>query len=294
MLRSAGFDANPVLVSTRNHGVPLFPTLKGFNYVITAVEFSNGSYILLDATELYSLPNVLPTRVLNWKGRLIKKDGSSYFIGLAPKKHSTEDSYINAQINNDGIVKGVMSVKLTNQNALNFRKRTNALKEEDVISKLEEKYLIEIKNFKVTNKRFLEKPINQRLKFTSDNLVERINGKLYIAPLLFLTKTKNPFKLENRKFPVDFERPWREKKTIVLQVPEGFQVESFPESMAIGLPDNLGVFKFQIKVIGSQINIISLMQINNGIIGQEYYQYLKEFYKKMIKKQSEKIVLIKK
>ena len=34
MLRSQGVDANPVLVSTRNNGIPLFPTRKGFNYVI--------------------------------------------------------------------------------------------------------------------------------------------------------------------------------------------------------------------------------------------------------------------
>ena len=37
MLRSQGVNANPVLISTRNNGIPLFPTREGFNYVICSV-----------------------------------------------------------------------------------------------------------------------------------------------------------------------------------------------------------------------------------------------------------------
>ena len=33
MLRAANLKANPVLISTRSNGVPLFPTMEGFNYV---------------------------------------------------------------------------------------------------------------------------------------------------------------------------------------------------------------------------------------------------------------------
>ena len=75
MLRFAGLEANPVLVSSRGNGVPLFPTLNGFDYVISIVQFPDNSYILLDATEMYSLPNVLPVRALNWDGRIVRKYG---------------------------------------------------------------------------------------------------------------------------------------------------------------------------------------------------------------------------
>ena len=71
MLREAGLGANPVLVSTRNHNIPLFPTLDGFNYVVSLVEFTDGNSILLDATEKYAMPNVLPYRALNWNGRKV-------------------------------------------------------------------------------------------------------------------------------------------------------------------------------------------------------------------------------
>lgn len=42
VLRELGLDANPVLLSTRNNGIPLFPTSKGINYVIAHVKTSDG------------------------------------------------------------------------------------------------------------------------------------------------------------------------------------------------------------------------------------------------------------
>src|SRR5690606_34165552 len=69
MLRHAGLNANPVLISTKQNGIPLFPTLDGYNYVISGIETEQG-VILLDASNKYSMPNILPSRVLNWEGRI--------------------------------------------------------------------------------------------------------------------------------------------------------------------------------------------------------------------------------
>ena len=49
--RREGFDASPVILSTRSHGFPLyqFPLLMDYNYVVTRVR-ADGQYYLLDAT----------------------------------------------------------------------------------------------------------------------------------------------------------------------------------------------------------------------------------------------------
>jgi hypothetical protein len=111
--------------------------------------------------------------------------------------------------------------------------------------------------------------------------------------LLFLSEHKNPFKLEERKFPVDFATPWKDRNTVSIQMPEGYKVESLPGPLAIGLPDGLGVFKFRVMQQGNKISTMSTLQFNEGVIGANYYAALKDFYGKMVKKQSEKIVLIK-
>ena len=90
MLRSAGIDANPVLLSTRKNGIPIVPTLKGLNYVIAAARNDEGNYYLMDATSKYSIPNLLPTRTNNWNGHFVTENGLNKTISLAPSSISTK------------------------------------------------------------------------------------------------------------------------------------------------------------------------------------------------------------
>lgn len=293
MLRSAGLEANPVLVSTRKNGVPFFPTIKGFNYVISMVEFPDGSYVLLDATEKYSLPNILPVRDLNWNGRKITKNGVSSWVKLTSSKPALEENLLMVSINNDLMVEGMCRTKYNNLNALYFRKNNNHIKEENLITKLEEENNIEIEDYKIAAKEEINKPIVRTIKFLSEDLIEQINGKIYVEPLLFFSEHTNPFKAEERKFPVDFATPWKDKFRVSIKIPEGYKVEKLPASLAIGLPDNLGVFKFQTTATGNTINTICFVQFNSAIIAPQYYPALKNFYNQMVNKESEKIVLVK-
>ena len=110
---------------------------------------------------------------------------------------------------------------------------------------------------------------------------------------MFLSNTSNPFKLDDRKFPVDFITPWRNKNTISIEIPKGYKVESVPAPTAISMADNYGVFKFQIVQSANKIKVLSIVQINKAIVTPDYYPELKELYNRIVKKQTEKIVLVK-
>ena len=293
MLRSAGLNADPVLVSTRTNGIPLFPTIDGFNYVISAVQLSTGGLVLLDATEPYSEANILPIRALNWNGRRVTKDGNSSWVKLTSSKLASEENRLMVSVSKDMMVSGLYRTKFNNLRALTYRKNYNHLTEESVITGLEEKKNIEIEDFKMVNEKLIGKSVIRNVKFNSEDLVESINGKLYIESMLFLTEHNNPFRLEERKFPVDFTSPWMVKNTVSIKIPEGYKVETLPENLAIGLPDSLGFFKYQIIESAGKINTISVLQFNSAIIAPQYYTFLKDFYGKLVKKESEKIVLIK-
>lgn len=85
LLRSAGLDADPVLLSTRNHGIifPNHPSISSFNYVIATVKINDNRY-LLDVTEPNLPFGMLPERCLNGEGRMIKKNASGW-INLIPQ-----------------------------------------------------------------------------------------------------------------------------------------------------------------------------------------------------------------
>ncbi|WP_026775538.1 DUF3857 domain-containing protein [Polaribacter sp. Hel_I_88] len=293
MLRYAGLNADPVLVSTRSNGVPIYPTLDGFNYVIASVEMANGGILLLDATEIYSTPNILPVRVLNWNGRRVTKDGNSSWVKLTSSRHAVEENMMMVKVSDDLMVEGFIRTKFENLNALDFRKNYNHIKEEELIKNYEENNNLETEEFKISNQEDIYKDIVRNVKFSSEDLIEKIGNKLYIEPNLFLTKRENPFKLDERKFPIDFVSAWKNENKITIQIPKGYAVESLPESLAIALPDNLGVFKYQVTHNGNKIKTISSLEFNMSIIPPQYYSFLKDFYGKIVDKQTEKIVLIK-
>lgn len=293
MLRSAGLDANPVLVSSRGNGIPLFPTFKGFDYVISMVQFPDNSYVLLDATAPYGLPNVLPVRALNWNGMMVAEGGITSWIKLTSSKNAKAENMIMVKLNESLEMEGLIRTKYHNLNAMNFRSNYNHVKEDELINKFEEDNSLEIEDFKITNKKSLGKPLVRNVKFISEDLVEEINNKVYIEPLLFLTKKKNPFKLKERKFPVDFATAWEDSDRVTIEIPEGYKVESVPEPKAVALPDNLGVFKYQIIHSGSKIKTLSSLKFNKALIPAQYYEYLKAFYGQVVDKESEKIVLVK-
>ena len=293
MLRYAGINANPVLVSTRSHGISLFPTREGFNYVITAIEMANN-VILLDATEKFSYPNVLPERVLNWYGRLIRKDGSSSQINLMPTNTSKQIVSVSFSLDETGVVEGKLRKQLTDNYALLYRNNFYAVNEDDYLEKLENSLGgIEIKDFELLNQQKISEPISESFSFSKENAIDVIGDKIYFNPMLFMVMDENPFKLEKRDYPVDFSYPKSTKYMINIKIPETHKIEFLPESAAVGLPDNLGLFKYNIGSTDNNIQIIINHEINSAIIAPLYYEALKEFYNQVVQKETEKIVLTK-
>jgi hypothetical protein len=293
MLRYAGFNANPVLVSTRSNGIALFPSLTAFNYVIAAVETPEG-LILLDATELFSEPNVLPLRDLNWLGRLIRKDGTSTQINLTPEMISKESSTMNIVLNRDGTLDGKIRRQYTNHDALGFRQKNLATSKETYLEELEKNSNnIEIGDYVRANDLDLSKPLMETYSFKSNKDVEIINDKIYLSPMLFLANSENPFKQEIREYPVDFGYPFESKIYINLDIPEGYKVEFLPKGANLLTGDNIGAFSYVIQNTENKIQMIITTNINTAIVSADFYDVLKEFYQGMINKQNEKIVLTK-
>jgi hypothetical protein len=293
MLREAGLNANPVLVSTRDHGIPLFPTTEGFNYVIASVE-TKDRIILLDATEKYSLPNVLPLRALNWQGKIVRKDGSSTSVNLFPKNYSSKKVFLSGKLDSEALITGSCRALYNNTIALDYRNEYNDVSNQDLIGKLEkDNQNIEISKLKVSNEEDLSKSLMHNFTFETEDQVEIIGDKMYFSSLLFLTEKENPFKLENRLYPVDFGAPWEEKYTISIELPEGYTIESKPENITYALPENMGTYKFISILKNNKLQVLSNVKINLPIIASQHYSALKEFYKKMIDKQLEKVVLTK-
>lgn len=291
MLRYAGLKADPVILSTRANGIALFPSRTAFNYVIVAVDLPEGQ-VLLDATSKNSVPNVLPFRVLNWNGRVIRKDGTSAEVSLMPEINSREVINLIASIDKQGVLSGQLRDVYNDYNALGFREKYSGVASESYIETLEKRYKgMSVSDYKVENDRTLDKPVVESYSFTHDNAVEVIGDRLYFSPLLFLAREENPFKQEVREYPVDFGYPYQDRYSVTISIPEGYSVESLPKPAAISSDPAIGVFKYNIAATAKQIQLTIVYDMNNAVVAQQYYETLKMFYREMIAKQNEKIVL---
>lgn len=294
MLRYAGFNANPVVISTKDNSIPFFPTLERLNYVIVHVEI-DGSSIYMDATDEFSDINLLPIKDYNWGGVLVDNENMRWEKIYKITPPISKNIYdIEAKISEVGELLGHFRSRLTNHSAYNFRINFKNKIKETQVEEREKKFLnVEINEYEVENAETNKGNLNESFDFQYDNGIDLIGEKIFFSPLLFLKMDENPFKLEKREFPIDFGFPFQNRYMINIIFPEGYSVEFTPENKSIVLPDDLGKFNYLLAYEKNNIKLSVYFEINSAIIQAEKYLVLKNFFQEIITKSSEQIVLIK-
>jgi hypothetical protein len=279
------------LVSTRSNGISVFPNRGAYNYVIAGIELDK-EIILLDATTKNAMPNILPIEVLNWKGRIIRENKTSSEVDLMPKVNSKETITVLANMDENGKVSGKIRDQYFDYNGYLFRENNLSKSKDSYLESMEKRYPgLVVGAYVVTNEKELTKPIVETIDFTNDNVSERIGDKIYFNPMLHFATKVNPFKQEKRDYPLDFAFPYQDKYSITINIPEGYAIESLPKPLAIGMEQNIANFIYNIVANGNQIQLAATVEINYSTIAPNQYASLKMYYKEMIDKQNEKVVL---
>ena len=151
MLKYAGIEANPVLLSTRQNGIAMFPNRTAFNYVVAGIEVQDN-VLLLDATSKNAIINLLPLRAVNWSGRIVRERGSSNVIDLLNVPISKDNIIILGEIKENGKVEGKLRRQLTDYNAYIQRDNYASLSEDSYIERMENTYKgLNIEEYKADN-----------------------------------------------------------------------------------------------------------------------------------------------
>ena len=293
MLRHANLEANPVLVSTKSHGIPLFPTRNGFNYVIAGVQLPQG-ILLLDATNKDAEIGVLKSSIQNWKGRVVKKDGTSGWVSLSSMIPAVKSTMIAAEITPDLMLTGKNQSRFTGNYAFKYRSDFKSLNEDAQRKKIEKDLTpAELANLEFENLASPGAPVSLKYDFEAMDLVEDVAGKLYFSPMVFLATEETPFKTETRLYPIDFGYPIKDRYIVTISLPEGYNVESLPENVVYNLGENQGTYRYLISQAGNKLQLSVEFAINQSYIAAEEYGNLKKFFELLIAKENEKVVLSK-
>jgi hypothetical protein len=94
---------------------------------------------------------------------------------------------------------------------------------------------------------------------------------------------------------VDFGCAVDETLVMTLTLPAGYEVEELPKAAAVTLPDNGGRFMFQAQPnANGTIQVMSRLNLSRPVYSAEEYASLREFYRLVVAKHAEQIVLKKK
>lgn len=291
ILRYAKINAHPVLISSVSNGIPSFPSRTAFNYVVAGIEL-DGKTILLDATDKYALPNILPARAVNWVGRMIYQKGGSKEVDLETMMLSKDNIILSYVISEDGKASGNLKRQLSNYYAYNYRNSYGQMELESIIQNKEKSFdNIEIENYKSENINDLSAAVIESFDFIDDKHIEVIGDKMYLSPLLFFGLEANPFKLEERTYPIEFRFPFIDKYLVSITIPDGYEVESFPKTENLLFSEKILAHKYIFTNEGKTLKLMLQDEVNTSILAAEDYQNLKEYFQKMVDKQTEKIVL---
>jgi hypothetical protein len=201
---------------------------------------------------------------------------------------------VNSTLNENGEFVGSIKSRFVNHAAYDYRKGFKNTDLDTYISSMETKYDgIEISDFENKNTDTHKGYVTESYSFFSDNMTEIINDKIYFKPFMFFAMDSNPFKEDERKYPIDFGVPIKQTYNINIEIPESYTIESAPESVLLRLPEELGEFKFLTSINGNKIQISIAMEITDPYLAADKYLILKDFFNSIISKESEQVVLSK-
>jgi hypothetical protein len=292
MLREAGIKADPLTISTVSNGLINIasPNVSNMNFVIAAIQTKDGFH-LYDATSKQSSIDQLPPRDWNQFGILINKEKVQQLSMINAK---TSFTYLTAEakINDDGSISGDYSDRDTGTYAM-FSKESYDDNNDKYKKQYKENFAID---FTSIDSKVLENgDFESKMKFSSDNLIDKIGKKMIINPMLFLNKNSNEFdQTEERKYLIDFTSPFTRIKKIILEIPEGYTIEEMPKNKKIVTDDKEIEYSYIVEQKGNKLEVISTTKVMSPNYPKEYYPAFKQIWGVASKQENQVISLVKK
>jgi hypothetical protein len=294
LLKDAGLKAHALLVSSREHGVvsPSIADYDQFDKVMAFVEIGEKTYVL-DATEKYTPPHLIPIDVLYSEGLVIEKP-DTFEWGWKPlwdEKHQLRNVVImQGAVNEEGILKGEASVQSFDY--ARIQRMPYARKEKD---KLLEKFFTadnpaaKVDSLELENVDNDSLPLIQKVHFSMP--VSASGDYKYFNINMFTGLEKNPFVADNRFSDVFFGANQSYSIIANITIPANYEFETLPKSVRMIMPDTSISIVRRLVAEKNQLSVRIILDVKKPFFTVQEYPDFKEFYKQLFNMLSEQIAL---
>lgn len=313
LLNACEIESYPLTLSSRASGIlnTNFPSISRLNYLLVYIPIGED-YMILDASSSLTPMGQIPIRGTNINGIIIQKDASK-IIDLQNRNKfviQTVSKYT-IDLENNKLI-GTSQRKRSNQAAISFRKDlekeksidNQEIEEEEEVNEEENENEQDddIESFDIDNKYTITdlknvediyKPIVLSYDEELNSDIKKIGDQIFINATLDFGISKNPFEEESRDYPIFYNYQIQNITAATIEIPEGYKIESYPEEIAVALPDQKGSFRYNITVVGKNISIVYRFNINETTMLNIDYPSLKIVYQMIEDLKKEKIILSK-
>ena len=297
MARAAGFEANPLLLSSRRHAffTEEYPNREQLNALVAIVRAGGKSYIL-DPQSPYCPFELLPWSLTGAGGVLVDIVNPRMMSTPEPKsKDAVSRTVGSLKLNKEGTLKGILNVSYEGQEALSERQWAIAEDETKRREHLEEsmKSLLRMEaTVKVLSVEGWEKT-GEPLKIEYEIEVPGYAtpaGQRLVLPLGALhTMDKNPFSSPRRTHQVYFEFPTESFEEIAIELPPDMQAEGLPVNEKV----DAGAVTYQLvaKSDGNVLRITRSRRIGAYKISVGQYPILRKYFQNVLTEDSRQVAI---
>lgn len=294
MLRKAGIQADPVILSTRSHGYThsVYPLLERFNYVICRIE-AGGKEYYLDASEPGMGFGRLGYKCYNGHARIINTAATAIELdaGTLKEAENTIVFIINGEKGNS-----IGSVQYTPGYFESSRLRSLVKEKgkEQFVSGIKKTMGegVTVSNVQIDSLTKYDEPLFISYEIERSTEKEDI---IYFNPMMGEELKENPFKSAERFYPVEMPYTVDQTYNLQMEIPKGYVVDELPKQAVVKFNDEEdATFEYRLSVSGDNISFRTRLIIKKAFFLPEEYEILREFFAFIVKKQNEQIVFKKK
>ncbi len=288
-LRGAGFTTTPILLAPRRYGrLPLAnPSVDNLRTFVLLVTLSDGKNYVVDGTDPSNDINLIPVELMVDRARIYGADNASGWINLSALTPNIYRILVTCTLNETGLT-GDMTRFVQNARTYGLKNSyRNAGSEDKYVESLETDYGMTISSYAIEN--FDTSQVTEKIDFTMG--VESAGDFIYLnAPVIdFLTT--NLLTRQERVRPVEFPYPEKASLTVVMTLPEGYELEEAPEPLNISACNHGVEYLYQALWNGDQLVVKVDLNINTLLYMAEEYPDLFEFFGLVAEKGNAHIIL---
>ncbi len=292
LLKDAGLDAYPMLVSERSNGKvnTQYPFIDQFNTVFACVVI-NGKKYYLDGRDRFTPANIIPKLILNTNALIVNKKNGGLVTIINEELAYSE--YVNEQfdIDNNGKISGKVNIK---SDDYAYIEKGAMLKDNGQEKYVEKNYKddgVDIKDFEFINSNNDTSSVEEKFRFSRQLTVS--GEYLYIPLNNFLGFEKNPFIEKNRSSNINFGYKRRIISTSIINLPPGYTLDALPKTVNMATPGNDILFTRELKFNKENNSMICtiLIDFKKSLYTSDEYTILQQVYKKLFDYLNEPLVL---